>query len=124
MAVAADAIAFVKVRHESGDLSVGDPGCGDIARKNWLSIRNAENCTLWSGPCAAQVSPLVKLLKKGHYEVKLSADDWDRLITWIDTYGQRRGAFSPSQENDPRELRRRMASMLDELPRQRAAVEK
>jgi hypothetical protein len=65
------------------------------------------------GPCAAQESALLKLLKQGHYEVKLRDDDQDRLVTWIDTYGQRRGAFSPSQEDDLREMRRRMASLLE-----------
>jgi formylglycine-generating enzyme required for sulfatase activity len=32
----------------------------------------------------ADTSPLVQLLKKGHYNVKLSRDDWERLYTWID----------------------------------------
>ena len=32
----------------------------------------------------ADTSPLVQLLKKGHYNVKLDAEAWDRLITWID----------------------------------------
>jgi hypothetical protein len=75
-----------------------------------------EQVTPTSGPSAAQVSPLLRLLKQGHYDVKLCPDDWDRLVTWIDTYGQRRGAFSPSQENDLRDLRRRMASLLEPLP--------
>jgi hypothetical protein len=30
--------------------------------------------------------------------VKLSPEDWERLITWMDTYGQRLGAFSEDQE--------------------------
>lgn len=29
-------------------------------------------------------SPLVQKLKKGHGGVRLSAEDWDRLVTWID----------------------------------------
>ena len=32
----------------------------------------------------ANTSQLVQMLKKGHFGVKLSAEDWDRLITWID----------------------------------------
>jgi hypothetical protein len=37
-------------------------------------------------PCEfdASTSQLVQLLKKGHRDVKLSAEEWDRLITWID----------------------------------------
>jgi formylglycine-generating enzyme required for sulfatase activity len=29
-------------------------------------------------------SELVQMLEKGHYQVKLDAEGWDRLITWID----------------------------------------
>jgi len=50
------------------------------------------------GHGAAQQSPLRALLRQGHYEVKLSPEDWERLITWMDTYGQRLGAFSEDQE--------------------------
>jgi formylglycine-generating enzyme required for sulfatase activity len=32
----------------------------------------------------ADTSDLVQLLQKGHYNVKLDAEAWDRLITWID----------------------------------------
>ncbi|MCX6930029.1 MAG: hypothetical protein NT154_43470, partial [Verrucomicrobia bacterium] len=32
----------------------------------------------------ADTSELVQMLKRGHYNVKLDADAWDRLITWID----------------------------------------
>jgi len=32
----------------------------------------------------ANTSKLVQMLKKGHHGVKLTAEDWDRLITWID----------------------------------------
>jgi hypothetical protein len=66
------------------------------------------------GACAASSSPLVALLDRGHYDVQLSADDRERLITWIDTYAQRRGSFSEDQENRLTELRRQMAAMLVE----------
>jgi hypothetical protein len=52
------------------------------------------------------------LLQQGHYEVVLSADDWSRLITWMDTLGQRAGHFSPEQEQQLRELRGRLAGLL------------
>ena len=32
----------------------------------------------------SRASALVKLLDQGHYDVKLSEDDWNRLHTWID----------------------------------------
>jgi len=32
----------------------------------------------------ASTSPLVQMLEKGHHHVKLDAEAWDRLITWID----------------------------------------
>ena len=62
--------------------------------------------------CAAKMSPLVALIDRGHYDVKLAPADWERLITWIDTYGQRRGSFSEGQENRLVELREKMAAML------------
>ena len=65
-----------------------------------------------AGACAAKMNSLIKLIDKGHYDVKLAPDDWNRLITWLDTYGQRRGSFSEDQENRLRALRRRMAATL------------
>ena len=32
----------------------------------------------------ADTTELVQMLKKGHYGVKLDAESWDRLVTWID----------------------------------------
>ena len=32
----------------------------------------------------ADTSPLVQLLKKGHFGVKLTREEWERLYTWID----------------------------------------
>jgi len=46
----------------------------------------------------ADTSELVQMLRKGHYNVKLDAEAWDRLVTWIDlnvphhgTWGEQRG---------------------------------
>ncbi len=33
---------------------------------------------------AADTSELIQMLAKGHYNVKLNAEAWDRLVTWID----------------------------------------
>ena len=65
-----------------------------------------------AGACAAQRSELLALLRKGHYDVQLARDDWQRLITWMDTYGQRQGAFSPVQEEELRHLRHQLAGLL------------
>ena len=65
------------------------------------------------GECLAQTSPIVKLLEAGHYDVQLSANDWERLNTWLDTYGQRLGSFSKKQEERLVRLRASMAPMLE-----------
>jgi hypothetical protein len=67
-----------------------------------------------AGACASTVSPLVKLLKEGHYDVKLDRDEWLRLYTWMDTYAQRQGSFSEDQENRLRQLRADLAAILDD----------
>jgi hypothetical protein len=67
-----------------------------------------------AGAGAAGSNPLLPVLQKGHYQVQLSADDWDRLVTWMDSYGQRLGSFDKAQEQRLAELRQRMAAMLAE----------
>ncbi len=57
-------------------------------------------------------SPLIELLTEEHYEVKLAADDLERLIVWMDTYAQRTGSYSAEQEQQLRELRKRLAPLL------------
>jgi len=64
------------------------------------------------GEGAAATSPLLKLLRDGHQGVQLGSDDLDRLVTWMDTYGQVRGSFSDDQEQRLRELRQQVAWML------------
>ena len=66
------------------------------------------------GECVARTSPLVELLQATHYDVQLTDDDWRRLFTWLDTYGQRLGSFSEDQEERLRDLRQRMAAVLKE----------
>ena len=41
----------------------------------------------------ADTSRLVQLLRKGHYQVTLDAEAWDRLITWIDLNVPAHGTF-------------------------------
>ena len=65
-----------------------------------------------AGACGAISSPLTALLNKGHYDVQLGTEDRQRLILWMDTYGQRTGSFNSEQEQRLRALRTRMAGVL------------
>ncbi len=68
------------------------------------------------GDCVARKSELMKILtdEKGHYEVKLTLDDLDRLITWLDTYAHRVGSFSDEQEKQLLQFRKQIASILEQ----------
>jgi formylglycine-generating enzyme required for sulfatase activity len=48
----------------------------------------------------ASTSELIQILEKGHYDVKLSAEDWDRLVTWIDMNVQAYGTWSQQPKFD------------------------
>jgi len=65
-----------------------------------------------AGAGAAQTSALLALLRNSHYEVQLSVDDWERLVTWMDTYAQRSGSFGDDQEERLRKLKHAMAQLL------------
>ncbi|MDR2762954.1 MAG: hypothetical protein LBB88_10155, partial [Planctomycetaceae bacterium] len=41
----------------------------------------------------SNASKLVKLLDKGHYDIKMPMEDWIRLTTWIDSNGQYYGTY-------------------------------
>lgn len=68
------------------------------------------------GDCVARRSQLLELLTHGdgHHGVELDGDEFDRLVTWMDTYAQRLGSFSSRQEEELRELRRQLAPMLQD----------
>ncbi len=42
----------------------------------------------------ARNSRLVELLDKGHYDVKLTPEEWDRIVTWIDANALFYGTFN------------------------------
>ncbi|MCC6585538.1 MAG: SUMF1/EgtB/PvdO family nonheme iron enzyme [Bryobacterales bacterium] len=71
----------------------------------------------------ADASKVVQLLNKGHYGVKLDAESWDRLITWIDVNTPAQGTwheivgsqFVDHQRDRRRELLKRYAG-VDEDP--------
>ena len=57
----------------------------------------------------ADTSELVQMLKRGHHNVKLDAEAWDRLITWIDLNVPDHGTWT-EQVGGPRPvMARRMA---------------
>jgi hypothetical protein len=88
-------------------------GYGRPSLREHVQTRYNEGRSI-AGACAARGNHLWKLLDAGHYEVKLGDDDRQRLITWMDTYGQRLGSFDQGQEERLRQLRRRMAAMLED----------
>ena len=52
-------------------------------------------------------SPLVQMLKKGHYGVKLDREGWDRLSAWIDLNAPYVGRWNPGDfEGHPQKDRR------------------
>ena len=69
--------------------------------------------------CHANTTQLVQMLRKGHHGVKLSAEAWDRLITWIDLNAPYHGSWltiaggdrvaAPAQRR--REMMRRYAGV-------------
>ncbi len=66
------------------------------------------------GTGAAITSPLLALLTapEGHYKALLTPEETERFTVWLDTYGQRLGAFSDEQERDLEELKVQSADML------------
>jgi hypothetical protein len=46
----------------------------------------------------ARASKLVTLLDRGHYDVKLTREEWDRLATWIDANALFYGTFNPEDQ--------------------------
>jgi hypothetical protein len=50
----------------------------------------------------ARASPLIDLLSKGHEDVTLTEDQWERLITWMDTNALFYGTFDPQDQQRQR----------------------
>ncbi|MDR1493243.1 MAG: NPCBM/NEW2 domain-containing protein [Planctomycetaceae bacterium] len=51
-----------------------------------------------SGKFGAQASKLYRLLKDGHYGVKLSPDEWKRIVLWLDNNADFYGAYDDIRE--------------------------
>jgi formylglycine-generating enzyme required for sulfatase activity len=70
----------------------------------------------------ADTTRLVQMLRKGHQGVRLDAEGWDRLITWIDLNAPAHGTWTAicgpgrvkRQWQRRREMRRRYAGMDDD----------
>ncbi|MDR1383125.1 MAG: NPCBM/NEW2 domain-containing protein [Planctomycetaceae bacterium] len=50
------------------------------------------------GKFGAQASKLYRLLKDGHYNVKLSSDEWERIILWLDNNADFYGTYDDIAE--------------------------
>lgn len=58
----------------------------------------------------------------GHHGVNLDRASLDRFITWMDTYAQRAGTFSPEQERELERLRQAWTDLLIEPAPQQTAT--
>jgi formylglycine-generating enzyme required for sulfatase activity len=70
----------------------------------------------------ASTSELVQLLRKGHHGVELNAEEWDRIVTWIDlnvpffgTWTEACPQISAEQVRLRRENRRRYAGVDEDI---------
>jgi len=75
----------------------------------------------------ADTTQLVQLLRKGHYDVKLDAEAWDRLITWIDLNAPFHGTWtetgrSPGEQRERRAAMRKLYAGVEEDPESLASV--
>ena len=76
-------------------------------------------------------SELMQMLRKGHHNVKLDAEAWDRLITWVDLnvpdFGTWTEQAGEARTNDQRALRlkyRKLYAFVDDDPEAIPAVER
>ena len=86
----------------------GKPSLVDNVREGYLRGYSIEG----TGP--ASTSPVLALLDdpKGHHGVSLSPEERERLVIWLDAYGQRLGSFSGEQERQLEELKAGSAGLL------------
>jgi len=56
------------------------------------------------GQFGARASALLKLLDKGHYDVKLPADDLRRLLVWLDSNSDFFGAYEDIEKQSLGEI--------------------
>ena len=63
------------------------------------------------GQGVARNSMLLAAVASGphHKDVRLDTNEYERLVTWMDTYAQRTGHFSDAQERELEQLRTELA---------------
>ena len=74
----------------------------------------------------AGTSELVQMLRKGHHNVELSFDEWNRLITWIDMNVPDHGAWAEQswqERSKATATTRRIGVCLARLPRHNASID-
>ena len=76
----------------------------------------------------ADTTQLVQMLRKGHYNVRLDTEAWDRLVTWIDLNAPYHGTWtetghSPGRQRQRRRQLRRLYAGVDEDPEALCEVE-
>jgi formylglycine-generating enzyme required for sulfatase activity len=73
----------------------------------------------------AETSKLIQILRDDHYGVELSAEAWDRFITWIDLHAPYHGTWAEVVAYDPTKLAaaKRGAERRQELHRRYAGID-
>ena len=71
----------------------------------------------------ADTTRLVQLLQKGHYDVKLDAEAWERLITWIDLNAPAHGNWTDIRGDELAEHLQQQSSRRKQMRKLYASVE-
>ena len=61
----------------------------------------------------ADTSELIQILRKGHHNVQLDAEAWDRLITWVDLHAPAHGTWSELLGRPVTHMQNRRHAMLE-----------
>ncbi|HOX40113.1 MAG TPA: discoidin domain-containing protein [Candidatus Brocadiia bacterium] len=89
-------------------ISIGSPSLSGLVLQGYNQSRSIP------GQGTAARAGLLKHLKSSHKDVQLTAEEYERLITWMDTCAQLLGSFSEAQEQDLIRLRREWVDMFEE----------
>ena len=71
----------------------------------------------------ADTTRLVQMLQKGHYDVQLDAQAWDRLITWIDLNAPFHGNWNDIRGDEIGELVRQQAERRAQMRKLYAGID-
>ncbi|MBL9138109.1 MAG: discoidin domain-containing protein [Verrucomicrobiales bacterium] len=114
------AAKFDLTRDRAYDALVGF-GKPSLRDQVWTAYRRGSSI---AGDGIATRSALLALLEgpEGHAGVRLTRDEYDRIVTWMDTYAQRLGHFDDAQESELLQLRQAWAEFLDDPQSQQTAA--